>query len=131
VAALQEMNRVVKPGGYLLITAPFCSLTHFSPYHFSTGFNKYFYLHHLEAAGYTFLDLQENGNFFEWLAQEIMRMPSIGEQYAQEKLTIQEKLALNTMLKCLDRLSSKGGDSKELLCFGYFVFARKQSAQRT
>jgi ubiquinone/menaquinone biosynthesis C-methylase UbiE len=42
VAAIKEFARLVKPGGYLLITAPFASVTHFAPYHFASGFNRFF-----------------------------------------------------------------------------------------
>ncbi len=65
-AALLEFNRLLKKGGYLLMTAPFSSLTHFAPYHFATGFNRYFYEHHLGNLGFEILDLQMNGNFLKW-----------------------------------------------------------------
>lgn len=42
VAALQEFVRLLKPGGFLLITAPFASLTHFAPYHFASGLSRFF-----------------------------------------------------------------------------------------
>jgi ubiquinone/menaquinone biosynthesis C-methylase UbiE len=42
VAALKEMNRTLRSGGYLMITVPFASLTHFAPYHFASGLNKFF-----------------------------------------------------------------------------------------
>jgi ubiquinone/menaquinone biosynthesis C-methylase UbiE len=42
LAALREFSRLIKPGGHLVLTAPFCSLTHFAPFHFATGFNRYF-----------------------------------------------------------------------------------------
>src|SRR5205085_1455925 len=32
--ALAEFARLLKPEGFLLLTAPFCSMTHFAPYHF-------------------------------------------------------------------------------------------------
>ena len=41
--AIKEISRITKKGGKLILTAPFCSLTHFAPYHYSTGFNRYYY----------------------------------------------------------------------------------------
>ena len=38
--ALSELTRILKKGGRLILTAPFASLTHYAPYHYSTGFNK-------------------------------------------------------------------------------------------
>src|SRR5947209_4444898 len=36
VAVIKEFGRLIRPGGYLLLTAPFASLTHFAPYHFAS-----------------------------------------------------------------------------------------------
>ena len=47
IQVIKELCRLIKPRGTLILTAPFCSLTHFAPYHFSTGFNRYFYEEHL------------------------------------------------------------------------------------
>jgi SAM-dependent methyltransferase len=49
--ALDEFARLLKPGGKLILTAPFASLVHFAPYFFGTGFSKYWYEHHLPARG--------------------------------------------------------------------------------
>jgi len=32
IEALRELARLLRPGGRLILTAPFCSLTHFSPH---------------------------------------------------------------------------------------------------
>ena len=45
LAALREFNRLLKSGGWLIITAPFNSLTHFAPYHFYTGLTNIFIAH--------------------------------------------------------------------------------------
>ena len=47
IAAIEEMSRLLNKNGQLILTAPFCSLTHFAPYHYCDGFSKYFYQHHL------------------------------------------------------------------------------------
>ncbi len=41
--ALDEFLRLLKPGGMLILTAPFASLVHMAPYHYCTGFSRYWY----------------------------------------------------------------------------------------
>lgn len=125
VAALKELNRLLKPGGYLLITAPFASLTHFAPYHFASGFNQFFYDHHLGNFGYIMLDKQMNGNYFEFVAQEVRRVKRVAREYAGVKINFFEKVFVHALLYTLQKLSRKGNKSNELLCFGVHVFARK------
>jgi SAM-dependent methyltransferase len=125
VAALRELARLVRPGGYLIVTAPFCSLTHMAPYHFATGFSRYFYREHLPRLGFNILDLEENGNFFEFLAQETRRLRSIAKRYVGGVLRDDELAAINTVLTALRRLSAADMGSVEMLHFGCHVFARK------
>ncbi|MGE4511450.1 MAG: class I SAM-dependent methyltransferase [Sulfurimonadaceae bacterium] len=126
VSALNELVRVLKKDGLLILTAPFCSLTHFAPYHFSSGFNKYFYQHHLGALNCEIKELTENGNFFEYLAQEIHRIPTIADKYSHSKFSFFDRLAQKILLKALNRFSKKDFGSKELLCYGYHVVAIKK-----
>ncbi len=126
VAAIAELNRLLRPGGYLVLTSPFCSLTHFAPYHFCTGFSRYFYEKHLE--GYEMLSLEANGNYFEYVAQELRRVRSISKQYASTRVGLFTKLLIAMLLKKLNTLSQRGGESKELLCYGYQVLAKKGEA---
>lgn len=126
VAALKELNRVLKPNGYLLITAPFASLTHFAPYHFATGLSKYFYEHHLNAMGYNIMDVQLNGNYYEFVAQEVHRIKRVAKEYNQTKLSIIDKIFIHGTLLVLQRLSKKANRSQELLCFGVHLFAQKK-----
>ena len=125
VAALKELNRLLKPGGYLLITAPFASLTHFAPYHFASGFNQFFYDHHLANFGYLILDKQMNGNYFEYVAQEVRRIKRMAKEYANTRLNIIDKILVHALLPLLQRLSKKGNQSSEILCYGVHIFAQK------
>ena len=125
VAALTELNRLLKPGGYLLITAPFASLTHFAPYHFATGFNQFFYDHHLGKFGYEILDKRMNGNYFEFVAQEVRRIKRIAKEYADTKVSFIDKLLTHGLLLTLQKLSKKGNKSSEILCYGVHIFAKK------
>lgn len=126
VAALKELNRVLKPGGYLLITAPFASITHFAPYHFASGLSRFFYEHHLKQMNYDIKEIFHNGNFFEFVAQEVRRVKRIGKEYTGTKLNILDKIAIHSVLPLLQRLSRKDKKSQELLCFGVHVFAQKK-----
>lgn len=121
-----EFSRILKSGGSLILTAPFCSLTHFAPYHYSTGFSRFYYEKHLHDHGFEIIELKENGNYFEYLAQEIRRLPEITEKYTNKKLNNFEKLISNYLLKILNSASQKDTGSKELLCFGLLIFARKK-----
>ena len=75
VAAIRELDRILKVGGEIIITAPFRSFTHFSPYHFCDGFNKYFYEHHLD--NYEFIEITAYGDFYDSLISHFFLMPRI------------------------------------------------------
>lgn len=125
VSAIREFGRLVKPGGYLLITAPFASLTHFAPYHFATGFNRFFYEKHLPDNGFKIEDLSMNGSFFEYVAQENRRIKSVALKYSSKKIGFFEKVIIYLNLMLLNKLAKKDKGSSELLAFGIHVFARK------
>ncbi len=126
VAAIKEFGRLIKPGGYLLITAPFTSLTHFAPYHFSSGLSRFFYEKHLPNNNFEIAEMQFNGNFFEFIAQENRRIKSVAKKYANQNLTIFKRLVIHLNLWLLQKLSTKDNGSSELVCFGIHVFARKK-----
>lgn len=126
ILAIQEFSRLLRTGGVLIITAPFCSLTHLAPYHFYSGFNQYFYKTHLPAHGFEIVELQENGNYFEYLAQEIRRIPSMAELYAKGRPDPWEEAASKITLNMLERFSREGQRSAEVLHYGYHVRAQKK-----
>jgi ubiquinone/menaquinone biosynthesis C-methylase UbiE len=72
--ALDEFTRLLKPGGTLILTAPFASNVHTAPYHFCSGFSKYWYEHHLSARGFEIRELIANGDWYALLHQEITRL---------------------------------------------------------
>lgn len=126
VPAIKEFSRLLKSGGYLLITAPFCSATHFSPFHFCTGFSRYFYEKHLPDNGFKILELAPNGNFFDYVAQEILRTPEMASRYAKKRMYPWDYAIAFLMLKILKRFSKHGQESSEFLTYGYHVFAVKR-----
>jgi ubiquinone/menaquinone biosynthesis C-methylase UbiE len=127
ILAIKEFHRLLRKGGQLIITAPFCSLTHFSPYHFYSGFNKYFYEASLKQFNFDIIELEPNGNFFQYLTQEIRRIPFVSSKYSHDKPNIIDNLAKQVILNMLSRFSEKDSGSSELLNFGYHVLAKKKS----
>ena len=123
--ALKEFSRLLKSDGYLIITAPFCSITHFAPYHFYSGFNKYFYENELKLDGFKIIEITPNGNYFEYIAQEIRRLPSIVEKYSSKIISKKERKTLHNALRMLEKYSHDDKKSSELLCFGYHILAQK------
>jgi len=123
--AFKEFSRLLKINGKLILTAPFCSLTHFAPYHFSTGFSKYYYEEVLSANGFKILEIAPNGDYYEYIAQEIRRLPQIIKKYSQSKINIFEKTAIVMILNILNKYHKKDNESHELLCHGYHVLAQK------
>jgi SAM-dependent methyltransferase len=129
VRALDEMARLLRTGGTFIITAPFWSLTHFAPYHYATGFNRYFYEFHLGRLGFDVIDMIPNGNFFESIGQELRRIPDVAQRFAAgEKPNALEAYAARIVLAMAERMSAKDGGSSEMLNFGYHVRAVKRKS---
>jgi SAM-dependent methyltransferase len=122
--ALDEFARLLRPGGHLIITAPFCSLTHFAPFHFYSGFNRYFYEHHLPQRGFEIVDLQPNGNFWEFLAQELRRARSLAKSTGVS-LGPAALGATLLLLRAFERSSKNGAPTHGLLHFGWHVHSVK------
>ena len=124
VDAIKEFSRLLKKDGILIITAPFASLTHFAPYHFYSGFNRYFYEKHLNSNNFKIEELIPNGNYFDFIAQEIqLRVPN---NYTNYKPNIKEQKAINTVLNMLEKMNKTDEKSSELLTFGYHIKAIKK-----
>jgi SAM-dependent methyltransferase len=124
IDAIKEFSRLIRKDGSLLITAPFCSLTHFAPYHYYSGFNRYFYEKHLVENGFDIEEITPNGSYFEYLAQELQfRLPNI---YSDVSLNNTQKSAIKEILILLNNMHNSDKGSSELLCFGYHVIGRKK-----
>lgn len=78
--ALDEFARLLKPGGCLILTAPFSSNVHMAPYHFCSGFSRYWYEHHLPLRGFEIMELTANGDWYALLLQEIARLGGLERQ---------------------------------------------------
>ena len=81
---------------------------------------------HLPENEFKITDLQLNGNFFEFVAQENRRIKSIAKKYAGKNLNIFQKIIIHLNLRILQNLSKRDKGSSELLCYGIHVFAKKK-----
>jgi SAM-dependent methyltransferase len=126
VLALREFSRLMRSGGHLILTAPFISLTHFAPYHFATGFNRYFYEHHLPLLGFEIARLDFNGTFIESIAQELRRIGTVAETYCGVSDVTKLNAKIWPLLSELEAIASQDRGSAELLCHGLCVAAVKK-----
>lgn len=123
VAAIAECNRLLRRGGIFIITAPFTSMTHFAPYHFCTGFNRYFYEKQLE--GYEMLECAPQGSFFRAALQQVMLIPRFCYRYTGILGAIISIPFIINIVIFLRLIMLFDRGSSELLSFAYFVRARK------
>lgn len=124
--AITEFSRLLKSGGKLILTVPFCSQTHFAPFHFCTGFNYYWTKKVLEDNGFKILEYGRNGNFFDYVLQELIRTPLVVMNNSKLGL-----LALGLYLFILPAsiiiylAGLLTNDTEKQLFFGSFVLAEK------
>lgn len=112
--AIAELDRLLKPGGVMLLTESFCGLTNQSPFFYYTGLSENFYKHFLKDYHLT---IQYNGNYYEWIAQEIFRLVS------WKKIS---PISAGMIIQELTAASAEDRTSHEILCYGLLVKAIKR-----
>lgn len=125
INVFKELNRIMKKNGVLLLTAPFNSLVHYAPFHYSTGFTSYFYNFHLPRFGFKINLIEPNGNYFEYISQEIRRISSVTNKYSFLRVSFLTKVALKITLNFMNKANKNDVASSELLCYGYHIKATK------
>ncbi len=74
--AVEELLRVLKPGGIIILTAPTHSLKHMDPYHFYTGFTDRFYEQLSEDFPCELSSIEQNLDYNGVMALELARSMS-------------------------------------------------------
>jgi len=130
---INELARILRPGGTLALTAPFTSGIHMAPYHYYAGFSRYWYQHFLPLAGLQIQSCQANGGFFKLYGQESARfLYSITPSHRLARwcflplkavLALWFRLLLPLACHYLDRF-----DPEPEQTVGYLVIARKTAA---
>lgn len=121
--ALDEFARLLKPGGKLILTAPFASLVHMAPYHYCSGFSRYWYEYHLPLRGFRIEEVTPNGDWFAYTKQELMRLGSMERQRGNWSWPLAYAFSLLGVLYFKLRGNKRADD---LACFGWQCVASKR-----
>ena len=95
-----ELNRVLKKGGYMLISVPFLWAEHLKPYDYRR-FSSFGIQEYLKKNGFEIIAYEKCGNFIEAIFQ--MKNVFINETLFLEKGTIFRKLlcSINNIMGCM------------------------------
>ena len=117
------MAQALKLGGRVILTAPFSSNVHMAPYHYCSGFSKYWYEYHLSMRGFEIKELSANGDWHAFIEQEVTRLGGLERQHGNWTWPLAYVFVLFGKLyfKLRSKLSSE-----DLACFGYHCVAEKK-----
>ncbi len=77
IPVIEELSRILKPEGQLLLSAPLGAGLHQQPHHYYGGFTPGFYKKFLPKFGFKIISIEPNCGFFKHLAQESWRAYTI------------------------------------------------------
>lgn len=120
--ALAEFRRLLRPGGTLILTAPFASLVHFAPYHYCSGFSRYWYEYHLPQLDFEIIELSPNGDWFALCLQEIIRLGRMEKRLGNWSWPLAYMLSVAGAVYFKIRGKREATD---LACFGWHCLAVK------
>ncbi len=111
---IKEFSRLLKKDALLIISAPFCSIPHQTPYYFYNGFSSYWYEKMAEDNNLEIVEIVQNGNPTEYVIQELYRL-------ADNKI---KKIFIKFLIPLIRSLYKVKDES--YLHFGYQVVMKKK-----
>lgn len=122
---IKELVRLTKPGGMLIVTAPFFSIPHMTPYFFISGYHENWYRRIFADNGCEIVEVTGSGDAFANVLQEVMRLYK-----AVRPLPLRLLFGIFLVpVWCVLRLGIAARfPGAAYLPFGYFVRARKRAA---
>jgi len=120
VKTLEEINRLLKLDGFLILTVPSHSLRHFEPYWFLPGFSDNWLNKHLPENGFNIEELNPIGNYYSWIFVELVRSIKL------HKMAILFNIPAIVYYYLKSRKPTD--EDVKLLTMGYHVIARKVSS---
>ncbi len=93
LAAIAEFSRLLRPGGRLLLTVPSACRVHRVPTHYYGGYAPDFFERSLPARGLLLDALEPIGNWSEYMAQELGRVPDIIRSHSRFPAGVRDVLA--------------------------------------
>lgn len=73
IKVVEELARILEPGGKLILTAPLGSGIHQEPYHYYGGYTPWWYERFLGAAGFKDISIEPNEGSLRFFGQEALR----------------------------------------------------------
>jgi len=119
---IKELVRLTKPGGVLIVTAPFFSIPHMTPYYFISGYHENWYRHVFADNSCEIIEVTASGDAFANVLQEVLRLYK-----AVRPMPVRLLFGLFLIpIWCVLRLGMAAQFAgAKYLPFGYFVRARK------
>ena len=102
MAVLAEFQRLLKPGGLLLLTAPHSTQLHMEPYHYYGGFTHYWYRHWLPKFGFEVRSITPQGgpgraavSFMQGILHELANVGIYSQRNAARAVVWGQNVAKN------------------------------------
>lgn len=121
IQTLAEFGRLIRPGGRLILTVPSNCLRHMDPYFFYSGFSNRFLEKFLADAGFRVDLLEPVGDYYSWIAVELMRT-----MRQHSWLTI--PFLLPAFAWFFSRRPTPA--SRNTLCMGYHIVAMREGSPK-